>query len=264
MTAVAVPHRAATPRHGVILAATAARVLRQLVHDRRTVALVLVVPSGLLTLLYYLFENQPVPPGVQPPFQRIALILVGVLPFTLMFLITSIAMLRERTSGTLERLLTTPLAKPDLLFGYGIAFGLAAAAQAGVTATVAYGPLGMETAGPAALVLLIAVADAVLGVALGLLCSAFARTEFQAVQFLPVVAIPQMFLCGLFVPRDQMAGWLEAISDWMPLTYAVKALQQVGAHAEATTEMWGSLAVVAACAVVALCLAAGTLRRRSR
>jgi ABC-2 type transport system permease protein len=237
--------------------ATAARILRQLRHDRRTVALLVVVPSLLLVLLYYMFRN------AGPTFDRIALIMLGVFPFVIMFLVTSIAMLRERTSGTLERLLTTPLGKLDLLFGYGLAFGLAAAVQAAVAVGAAYWLLGLETAGGAGMVVLIAVVNAVLGVALGLFCSAFARTEFQAVQFLPVVVVPQLLLCGLFVPRGQMAGWLQAVSDVLPLTYAVDALIEVGASADPTGTMWTDLAVVTGAAVIALVLAAATLRRRT-
>jgi ABC-2 type transport system permease protein len=246
-----------------ILAATTGRVLRQLRHDRRTVALLVLVPALLLTLVYYMYADQPTPPGQPSMFDRVALVMLGVFPFVIMFLVTSIAMLRERTSGTLERLLTTPLGRLDLLFGYGIAFGLAAAGQAAIAAGVAYRVFGLTTAGSSALVIAIAVVDAVLGVALGLLCSAFARTEFQAVQFMPVVVIPQLLLCGLFVARDEMAGWLQAVSDALPLSYAVEALQEVGAHAEPTATMWRDLGVVAGAAVLALALAAATLRRRS-
>ena len=240
-----------------ILLATTGRILRQLRHDRRTVALLIVVPNLLLALLYFMFESS------EATFDRITLIMLGVFPFTIMFLVTSIAMLRERTTGTLERLLTTPLGKLDLLFGYGIAFGLAAAVQAAVTVAAAYWLLGLDTVGSAGLVVLVAVVNAILAVALGLFCSAFARTEFQAVQFLPVVVVPQLLLCGLFVPREQMAGWLQAAADVMPLSYAVEALGQVGAHTEATATMWRDLTVVGGAAVVALILAAATLRRRT-
>ncbi|BCL12918.1 ABC transporter permease [Micromonospora sagamiensis] len=246
-----------------IVAATAGRVLRQLRHDPRTIALLLVVPSLLLVLLYFMFSEQPTPPGQPSTFDRVALVMLGVFPFTIMFLLTSIAMLRERTTGTLERLLTTPLGKLDLLLGYGLAFGLAAAVQATVVAVVAYGLLDLETAGSAPLVIVIAVVTALLGMALGLLCSAFARTEFQAVQFLPVVVFPQLLLCGLFVAREQMVGWLQAVSDVFPLSYAVEALREVGAHAEPTATMWRDLAVLAGAALLALVLAAATLRRRS-
>jgi ABC-2 type transport system permease protein len=240
-----------------ITLATTGRILRQLRHDRRTVALLILVPALLLSLLYFMYDD------AGPTFDRIALIMLGVFPFTIMFLVTSIAMLRERTTGTLERLLTTPLGKVDLLFGYGLAFGLAAAVQGTVAVAAAYWLLGLDTAGNTGLVVLVAVVNAVLGVALGLFCSAFARTEFQAVQFLPVVVLPQLLLCGLFVPRGQMSGWLQAVSDVMPLSYAVEALGQVGAHADPTATLWRDLAVVAGAAVVALVLAAATLRRRT-
>ncbi|MEU4334184.1 ABC transporter permease [Micromonospora lupini] len=246
-----------------ILAATTGRILRQLRHDRRTIALLVVVPAVLLTLVYFMYVDQPTPPGQPSMFDRIALVMLGIFPFVIMFLVTSIAMLRERTSGTLERLLTTPLGKLDLLFGYGIAFGLAAAVQAAVAAAVAYWIFDLSTVGSSGLVIGIAVLDAVLGVALGLLCSAFARTEFQAVQFLPVVVVPQLLLCGLFVARDQMAGWLQALSDAFPLSYAIEALQEVGANAEPTGVLWRDVAVVLGAVVLALVLAAATLRRRT-
>jgi ABC-2 type transport system permease protein len=239
------------------LGSTVHRIIRQLRHDRRTIAMILVVPSALITLIYFMFD------GREGMFDRIALIMLGVFPFVIMFLITSIAMLRERTSGTLERLFTTPVGKLDLLFGYGIAFGVVAAVQAAVASAVAYWVFGLRTAGSIWLVILIAVANAVLGVALGLLCSAFARTEFQAVQFMPVVAVPQLLLCGLFVARDQMAGWLQAISDALPLSYSVEALVEVGAHAEPTGRMWRDLAIVVGAVVLALTLGAATLRRRT-
>src|SRR5215204_6465366 len=215
-----------------LTAATAVRVLRQLRHDHRTVAMLLVLPSLLLGLLYVLWKDVPSLPGQPGIFDRVGLTMLGILPFVVMFLVTSIAMLRERTSGTLERLLTTPLARLDLLLGYGAAFGLAAAAQALVTVTVATTVYDLDVAGSIWLVVLIAVIDAVLGVALGLLASAFARSEFQAVQFMPVIVLPQVFLCGLLIPVDQMAGWLQAISDVLPLTYAVEALQEVGSSTE--------------------------------
>lgn len=240
-----------------ILFSTVRRILGQLRHDRRTVGLLVVVPPLLLTLLYYMYDDSPM------VFQGISLTMLGIFPFIIMFLITSIAMLRERTTGTLERLLTTPMGKVDLLFGYGIAFGVAAAVQASVACGVAYLFLGLETRGNAGLVILIAIANAVLGVALGLFCSAFARTEFQAVQFMPVVVAPQLFLCGLFVAREDMAGWLQAISNVLPMTYAVEALTEVGRFADPTTTLWKDLGIVVGCVVVALVLAAATLRRRT-
>jgi ABC-2 type transport system permease protein len=245
------------------LVATTGRVLRQLRHDHRTVALIVGVPVLLLTLLYYMFADVPVAPGQVSTFDRVGLIMLGIFPFVIMFLITSIAMQRERVSGTLERLMTTPMTKGDLLGGYGLAFSLVATLQAAIGCTVAYLAFDLDTAGSVGYVVLVAVLNAVLGVSLGLLASAFARTEFQAVQFFPLIALPQLLLCGLFVPRDQMAPWLEALSRVLPMTYAVEALQEIGAHAEPTATFWRDTGIVAGCVVVAVALAASTLRRQT-
>jgi ABC-2 type transport system permease protein len=235
---------------------TASRILRQLRHDKRTVALLLVLPALLLTNVWAMYD------GGHDSFNRVGLALLGLFPFITMFLVTSVSMLRERTSGTLERFLTLPAGKSDLLFGYGLAFSATALVQAGVATALACGPLGLDTGAPV-LAALVAVTSAVLGVALGLLCSAFARSEFQAVQFMPAVVLPQLLLCGLFVTRDSMASWLHAVSDVLPLTYAVEALQELSDHGGATATMWRDLAVVLAVAVAALAAAATTLRRRS-
>jgi len=236
--------------------ATARRVLLQLRHDPRTVALMIVVPALLMVLLRYVFDSAAV-------FSAIAPALLGFFPFLLMFLVTSITTLRERTSGTLERLMTTPMAKLDLLVGYALAFSLVAVVQVAVAVAVSLW-LGMDLAGSLWWLLLVAVLDALLGVALGLLASAFARTEFQAVQFMPVVVLPQLLLCGLFQPRAQMATLLRWLSDVMPLSYAVSALQRVaGAPTVGATYLRGVL-VVASCALLALALAAATLRRTQK
>ena len=246
-----------------IFGATTVRILLQLRQDHRTVAMILLVPSLLMILLYFLYQDVPTPPGQVSLFQRVAITMLGILPFVVMFLVTSIAMQRERSSGTLERLLTTPMGKLDLLAGYGAAFSLSAAAQAALACAVAFGFLGLTIAGSLAWVIVIAVLGAILGVALGLLASAFAKTEFQAVQFMPVVVVPQLFLCGLLVPRDQLPTWLEWISNVLHLSYAVDALQQVSMHADATGQMWRDLAVMAGFAAAALSLAAATLDRRT-
>jgi ABC-2 type transport system permease protein len=237
-----------------IVAATARRVLGQLRGDRRTVAMLMVVPSALLCLINQMLDSQPA-------FNKTGLTLLGIFPFTLMFLVTSIAMLRERTSGTLERLLTTPLSKLDLLLGYGIAFAVAATAQAIVTCTTAYLLLDLYTPGSPLLVFAVAIAGAVLGMALGLLASAFATSEFQAVQFMPVVVFPQIFLGGLFVPREQMADWLHAASYALPMTYSIDALDEVGSTSLVSWEFLGDMCAVIGAALLALVLAATTLRR---
>ncbi|MFF2300042.1 ABC transporter permease [Arthrobacter bambusae] len=243
--------------------ATTRRVLEQLRHDHRSVALIMVVPALLLTGVYYLFENETLPPGFPRTFDRVGLMMLAIFPFVVMFLVTSITMLRERTSGTLERLLTTPIHKADLLFGYALAFSIMAALQSLVATAVAYWIFNLDIKGGPGYVVMIAVINAVLGVALGLLCSAFARTEFQAVQFMPVVVIPQILLCGLFVARDHMNSLLESISNVLPLTFSVDALQQIADNTEATQAMWQDAGIMAAIVVGVLALASFTLRRRT-
>ena len=240
----------------LIAVATAERVVRQLRRDRRTLALVLVVPPALLALFKYVFEAQPA------TFERIGAPLVGLFPFILMFLVTSIAMLRERTGGTLERLMSLPLAKLDLLLGYGLAFAVVAALQATITSAVGFGLLDLDTEGAIWAVVAIAVANAVLGMALGLLLSAFATSEFQAVQFMPAVVFPQILLCGLLVPREAMPSVLEGISWFLPLTYAYDALARV-TEGDLGGRLWLDVAVVLGSIVLALAVGATTLRRRT-
>lgn len=225
--------------------------------------MILVVPSVIIALMYFMFQNAPHPPGSPSPFNNACLIMLGVFPLIVMFLITSITMQRERVSGTLERILTTPLRRLDLLGGYGTAFSIAAAAQAALACLIAFWLLGLTTAGSPALVFVIAIINAILGVGLGLLCSAFARTEFQAVQFMPLVIAPQLLLCGIIVPRAALPDWLQWISNALPASYALEALQQVGAHPDLTATAARDIAIVIGFAIVALCLAAATLRRRT-
>jgi ABC-2 type transport system permease protein len=239
-----------------ITLATAERVLRQLRRDPRTVALALVVPSILLTIFRYVFDGQ------EETFDRVGGPLVGVFPLVIMFLITSIAMLRERTTGTLERLMSLPLGKLDLLLGYAIAFALVGAAQASATAVVAFGLLGLDAAGPVWLVIVIAVGNALLGMALGLFLSAFATTEFQAVQFMPAAILPQILLCGLLVPRESMAEVLEWISWALPMTYAYDALTRA-IEDDIGAALLVDLLVVSGAIAVALALGAATLKRRT-
>jgi ABC-2 type transport system permease protein len=233
------------------------RVLTQLRRDPRTIALIVVVPCVLETLLQQLFRGRP------EVFQHVGAPLLGLFPFVSMFVVTSVTMLRERTSGTLERLMTMPLAKLDVLAGYAGAFALLAVVQAAVVSLLAFGALGLDVAGPRWAVVALAVGNATLGMALGLLVSAFATTEFQAVQFMPAIVIPQFLLCGLFVGRSSMAHWLGLVSDLLPLTYAYDALARVAADGPYPTRFAVDIAVTVGSTLVALALGAATLRRRT-
>jgi len=236
--------------------ATAGRVLGQVRHDPRTVGLLIVVPSLLIGLVAWLFSDTPV-------FQLVGPAMLALFPFIIMFLITSVSTLRERRSGTLERLLTMPLGKLDYILGYTLAFGLLAIVQASIAVAFAVWVCGLDIEGSIWLLLAVALADAVLGTTLGLLASAFAQTEFQVVQFMPALVFPQIFLGGIFIPRDQMPDVLHAISDWLPLSHAIDALNAVATGSHDAGYVGGELLILAAFAVGFIVLGSITLRRRT-
>jgi ABC-2 type transport system permease protein len=236
--------------------ATAGRVLAQIRHDPRTVALLLVVPSLLIGLIAWLFADTPV-------FELIGPAILALFPFIIMFLITSISTLRERRSGTLERLLTMPISKFDYILGYTLAFGLLAIAQAAVAVGFAVWVCGLTIEGSIWLLLAIALLDAVLGTTLGLLASAFARTEFQVVQFMPAVIFPQILLGGIFLPRDQLPDVLRQISDWLPLSHAIDALNAVAADSQDAAWIGRELLIIGAFALGSVVVGALTLRRQT-
>ena len=237
--------------------ATTGRVLSQLRRDGRTIALVMVVPCVLLWLFKEVFHDQPM------VFQHVAPTLLALFPLLTMFLVTSVAMVRERTSGTLERLLTTPIGKADVVLGYALAFGVLALIQALVATLVALYLLDLNAPASVPVLVLLAVADAVLGAALGLGVSALARNEFQAVQFMPAVILPQFLLSGLLAPTDQMAGWLDAISRVMPLRYAVEGITRLSGATTISHTVWWDVFLIAACAILALTIGTATLRRQT-
>ncbi|HMS62710.1 MAG TPA: ABC transporter permease [Solirubrobacteraceae bacterium] len=235
--------------------ATARRILAQLRGDPRTIALILVVPLVLLGLLKLLLEND------EATFQKVGAPLLGIFPLVVMFLVTSVTMLRERTSGTLERLMTLPLGKADLVVGYGLAFAVVAAAQAVVAAAFAVGVLGLEVGGSTAGLVVIAILNAELGMAFGLGLSSFATTEFQAVQFMPAFILPQFLLCGLLVPRSAMSPALDTLAGLLPMTYAYEALADVAAGDASGAAR--AAAVTFGFCLAALALGTLTLRRRT-
>lgn len=238
--------------------ATTRRILQQLSHDHRTLGMIFVVPCLLLALLAWLFSDN------ERMFDTLGPSLLAIFPMIIMFLITSIATLRERTSGTLERILTTPIAKVDILLGYALAFGILATIQASLASGVSLWLLGMDVAGPEWMLVVIAVSDALLGTALGLMLSAFARSEFQAVQFMPAFILPQLLLCGLIVPLARMPDLLEGIARLLPMTYAVEAMQNIASETVISGETQRDLWVVLGVGLAAVLLGTLTLKRRSR
>lgn len=197
--------------------ATFNRVLKQLMHDHRSIALVIGVPTLLMGLLAWVYGSHP---GV---FNSVGGRLLGVFPLIMMFLITSVTTLRERTSGTLERLMTLPIGKAQFITGYSLAFGVLAIMQSVIVSLVSIYLFGLEIHGSILMIVLIALVDAILGTALGLAASSLARTEFQAVQMMPIIILPQIFISGLLVPREDLPHILKLVSNVMPLSYAIDA-----------------------------------------
>lgn len=236
---------------------TTKRILQQLSHDHRTIALMLIAPCLLISLLWWVFSED------ETTFDRIAPAMLGVFPFIVMFLVTSITTLRERVTGTLERLMAMPIGKADIIIGYAMAFGIFGVLQSLLTSSVAIFLLDMDVAGPQWFVVVVALLDTLLGVALGLFVSAFAKTEFQAVQFMPAFILPQVLICGLLVPLDKLPEILEMIAYALPLTYAVDALNRVAVETDLSYEAWRNVVVVGCFVVAALILGALTLRRRT-
>lgn len=236
--------------------ATAGRVLTQIRHDPRTVALLVVVPSLLIGLVAWIFTNTPV-------FSTIGPAMLALFPFIVMFLVTSITTLRERRTGTLERLLSMPMGKADFILGYALAFAALAVIQSALAVAVAVGVCGLTISGSVWLLFAVAVADAILGTTLGLLVSAFARTEFQVVQFMPALVFPQILLGGVFLPRDQLPTALRIIGDWLPLSHAIDALNAVATGSESAGYVGVQLLIIGVFAIGAIILGSVTLRRRT-
>ncbi|MGE5293114.1 MAG: ABC transporter permease [Micromonosporaceae bacterium] len=248
--------RAAPPIRWVVTWATARRVLAQLRHDPRTVVLMLAVPALLMIMLRYVLNNPLALNRFAPEF-------IGIFPFVVMFIVAAITTQRERSRGTLERLMAMPLAKLDLLAGYAIAFGVVACVQVGVVLVISLTWLGVKLPESLVPLVIVALLDALLGMSLGLFASAFARSEFQAVQFMPAFVFPQALLCGIVVARDQMTDVLRWLSDVMPMSYAVDAMQPITAGGTWSGPVIRDVGVILAFTVCALIGGALTLRRRT-
>lgn len=236
--------------------ATAVRVLRQLRHDHRTVGLMLLMPIVVVTLLWWLYDGNAT-------FDVAGVLVLGLFPLIINFIVTAVATLRERTSGTLERLSTLPLGRLDFLLGYALGFGLLATVQTVLVSAFTLGLLDLQIAGSPVLLGVLALLNALLGMSMGLFVSAFANNEFQAVQFFPALVIPQLLLCGLLLPREEMPDALYALSSLLPLSYGVDALQAIQLGAESFSEVSTELLIVAGFVVGFLLLGAATLRRQT-
>ena len=193
----------------------------------------------------------------------LAPVFVALFAFFFIFLLSAVAFLRERTSGTLERLLATPLRRGELVLGYLVGFSVFALIQALVIIAFTVFVLKVQYRGNLATIFLVEAVMVIGAVSLGLLVSAAARNELQAVQFVPLVLLPQVFLSGFLVPIDQLPGSLRPFSYLLPLTYANEALRAVMIKGFALTDplVVRDIGVLALFALVLAMGAVGSIRR---
>ena len=210
------------------------RLLLGLRGDPRTLVLVLVVPAFIV----YLFGE------VFPRPEPVAPILLAVFVFFLTYLLTAVGFLRERTAGTLERVLVSPISRGGLVLGYVVGFGLLAAVQSVVLLVSSVYFLDVSFAHGVGLVFVLELLGALTALGIGVLLSLFAESEFQAVQFIPLVITPQVILGGTFLPVEELPTYLELAARAMPITYLIEGMKYVVLDEGTVAEAWTAVGVL--------------------
>jgi ABC-2 type transport system permease protein len=186
---------------------------------------------------------------------------IAYIGFFLIFLLTSVSFLRERTQGTMERLSASPVTRIELVLGYMLGFGFFAMIQATVMLLFTVYVLQVQYAGNLLSIFVVSSVLVLVAVNLGIFLSAFAKNELQAIQFIPIVILPQVLLSGLLWPVQEMPTWLQTVARAMPLTYAIDALTDIMIRGKSLAATWLPLLVLLAFATVAAVLAANSVRR---
>jgi len=234
----------------------AARVVRQLVRDRRTIALILVVPMVIMTLVRYSFpEESHALDYAYPP-------LLATMGLLFSFLLTGISFLRERSQGTMERMMASPVSRLDMVVGYLLGFFVLALIQTLVVVIFTIYVLHADYAqGSVWRICVFQMVVVTVGVNLGIFTSAFARNEFQMVQFIPLIIFPQILLSGVIWDVGQMHTALQWIAKFLPLRYAVDGIREIMLQGQGLLDVGYEIGILAAFAVIISALAALTLRR---
>ena len=235
--------------------AIAVRIISQIARDHRSVALIIVAPIIVMSLVGFSFADQ------RDILNRIAPGLIGVFALFFVFLLTGVSFLRERSQGTLERLLTTPVGRADILAGYLLGFLLFAGIQSLVILLYTIFALRIDYEGSLWQIFVLLFIVTIVAVNLGIFISTFARNEFQVVQFIPIILLPQIFLSGAVLPSEQLPGYFQAIGHFLPLTYAVDGLKALMLEGETLGGIAQELAVLGGFAIGILALATITVRR---
>ncbi len=235
--------------------AIAQRLILQIVKDHRTVALIVLAPLIVMSLVGFSFDKQ------RQVLDFMAPAILGAFSLFFVFILTGVSFLRERAQGTLERLLATPVGRGDVLVGYLLGFLVFASLQAIVILLFTIYALRIHYNGALWQIFVFLMVLTISSVNLGIFISTFARNEFQVVQFIPIVLAPQLFLAGVFLPVDQLPWYFQGISKVLPLTYAIDGLREIMLKGKDLLDVGKDLAVLAGYAVALLALAALTVRR---
>jgi ABC-2 type transport system permease protein len=234
----------------------AARIIQQLVRDRRTLGLIIVVPLVVMTLIGLSFPQSNVLDYIAPA-------LLATLALFFSFLLTGISFLRERSQGTLERLMASPVSRFDIVVGYLLGFFIFALTQSLIILLFTVYVLDVHYAGDLWQIFVFQIVVIAGAVNLGIFTSTFARNEFQMIQFIPLIILPQVFLCGVVWPVEQMPDYLQWLSKILPLTYAVKGLRDIMLAGKNLLEVGFDLAVLVGFAIIISAITTITLRRGS-
>lgn len=173
-------------------------------------------------------------------FAKIVPILMGFFVFFFVFLISGMALLKERTSGTLDRLLATPVKRSEIVFGYMLSYGIISILQSTIIVLATVWLLKVEVVGSIINIIVISVLIALVALAFGILMSTLANSEFQMMQFIPLVVVPQVFFSGI-IPLDSMASWVQYVGKVLPLTYTGDALTQIIMYGKGFTSLGGDI-----------------------
>ncbi|MDD4873564.1 MAG: ABC transporter permease [Dehalococcoidales bacterium] len=232
----------------------AGRVAKQIIRDRRTLGMIIVVPLVVMTLIGLSFPDQGVLDYIAPA-------MLATLALFFSFLLTGISFLRERSQGTMERLMVSPVVRMNIVIGYLLGFFIFALTQTLIIVLFTIYVLGINFYGDLWQILVFQVIVITGAVTLGIFTSTFARNEFQMVQFIPLIIIPQIFLCGVIWPVEQMPDYLQWLSVVLPLTYAVDGLRDIMLYGANLYDVWLELVILAGFAVLTSVLASLTLRK---
>jgi ABC-2 type transport system permease protein len=236
--------------------AIAQRTITQLIRDPRTLALIVIVPLVISSLIGVSLPSKQIFNQTLPPMLAFLILFFG-------FILSGIAFLRERSQGTRERLMASPVSRLDILIGYLLGFLLFALLQTLILFFYAVYVLKAEFVGQLWQIIIFQILIGILAVCLGIFASAFARNEFQMIQFIPLIVVPQAFICGLLFPVDTMPDYLQWIAKFLPLTYAVDGIKAMMLQGKGLLDIGKEIGVLAAYATGLMILAGISLRRNA-